>query len=729
MEAVTSDSLNRALQSAYNASSFGRSGCLLSVGSIAVSGSTVTANNIKVALPSLVFENTDETSQVLNGVEITLGSISQEIAIGDTALVTATFSKVNNTDDMYEEFTRIYSGAGSSNDYDFFVRTNELASVVYDEAGTISVGLFYITNVGGSDYEIANYLPSTSVVPEFCSVPNITHYDKLTSYDDNLILPYKTIKAMFDALGTMAAQDADAVAITGGTVANTNNYVTPENLTASLVITSSDMGKLYTAALTDNITITVNDSSVTDFEVGASIELFWKSDTGSHTITFAQSQAQTIIALGSDLRLEDVGSKVNLMYLGSDTWALSQVVTPNSSVDTIDIEVIIKTPAALSGALDSSKVYVIDGEINMGDTEILIPTGGLTLKGLGSNVSKLYSSSDAYTMFTDGTSGDIYISGVTLEVTGTGSQVFDVTGSTGNEAIEMLSVNFNDCTSLGEINGFRQGLEENTGRFGGTPQLTFSGTWTGGYRIGSSIVRNLDSGFSGNLFAEGTSLEFSSRFFANMNIDLPASAAIADFQASNFAEANLFQFQQSIVTRQGAYNPTDANYFPNISEASLEAYFVGNVGALNTFPGGKLTISASAATNIAATGTFVNVAGTYTLSEETHFDEPSNGQLRNISYSPVDFQIYLDASVIADSGDVLRLRIMKYDSSATTSSIIATQTRVVNNLVGGDDIAFFNIDTNVRLEENDYVYLTITNDTDTGNITMQDSSYISIRER
>lgn len=64
-----------------------------------------------------------------------------------------------------------------------------------------------------------------------------------------------------------------------------------------------------------------------------------------------------------------------------------------------DGEIIVKTKEQLSGAIDSTKVYFIDGAIDMGDTEIEVPSGGMYINGHGYGISGLYSSSNNKTLF------------------------------------------------------------------------------------------------------------------------------------------------------------------------------------------------------------------------------------------------------------------------------------------------------------------------------------------
>ena len=114
------------------------------------------------------------------------------------------------------------------------------------------------------------------------------------------------------------------------------------------------------------------------------------------------------------------------------------------------------------------------------------------------------------TLFYSNSSGNVLFNNIFIEVSGNNSQVYNLTSSTGFEAIECNTVNYNNCSSLGTLTNFRQGLELNTGRFGGSPSLTLEGTWLGGFRISTSIVRALGSGMTEPLFKEGSGLKFNS---------------------------------------------------------------------------------------------------------------------------------------------------------------------------------------------------------------------------
>ena len=155
-------------------------------------------------------------------------------------------------------------------------------------------------------------------------------------------------------------------------------------------------------------------------------------------------------------------------------------ITTNAFIS--DAIIRVKT-ASDFGTIDSTKVYVIDGVVDMGSTIIEVPAGGINITGYTFDASKLISSVASHKMFVSavGGSGNVLFTNIGIEVTGASAKVFDLVDVTGFNACEFNLVNFNNCTSLGVIDGYRQGLESGTGRFGGTPELELKGTWIGGY--------------------------------------------------------------------------------------------------------------------------------------------------------------------------------------------------------------------------------------------------------
>lgn len=440
--------------------------------------------------------------------------------------------------------------------------------------------------------------------------------------------------------------------------------------------------------------------------------------------------------LPSYVRYKDITTTVGdeFVYLDSPSDNAPRRISVkdlgSSSFGTLDGRVVVNqsnVATTLGGTIDSTKQYFIDGSIDMSGVTVTVPSTGIFIKGYNLDLSILTCSDNSYTMFDSATAGNVFFQDITVTTSGTASQVFDLTDVTGFNAVELVRVNFNDCTAIGELNGYRQGLETNTGRFGGTPEMTLSGTWLGGYFIDVSIVRSLtDGGYT--LYKAGTGFTMNSRFRTNQNIDLPASASFFDFAPSNFANPSTVQIQGALVSRNGSFDATDTNITPNITQADLASAWSNNIGMSNTFEGGKLTLTTETAT-VLSDGTWSTIAGTWTTSNLEHFDSPSNGELRHLGTSPREYKCIVNFIVDGGANDDIGVRIRKWDNSASSFVDGPEIRRQVNNIVGGRDVAFYNISFNVELDQNDYVFFQVRNNTDNTNITLELESDFVIEER
>lgn len=387
--------------------------------------------------------------------------------------------------------------------------------------------------------------------------------------------------------------------------------------------------------------------------------------------------------------------------------------------------------STLGGVIDPLKEYFIDGIINCAGISVEIPAGGIYISGYNFNLSKIICADASFTMFTSpvGGSGDVLITDIGIEITGVGSKVYDLVSLNGLQAIEIDKVNYNNCTSRGVIDNYRQGLETGTGYFGGTPELTLKGVWVGGFFIETSIVRNLTDG-SYSLFKAGVGFLMSSRFRSNQNIDLPASASFFDFSPSNFVNPSTVDITELIITRNGVFDSEDANLTPNMSKGDLVANWTNNNGLPNTFVGGTATVTTEVATVINTIGVYETLNATlWTATNLEHFDNPSGSQLRHLGNTPREYKITADFTIESSANNELVLRIKKWDNSLSVFVTVHDQRRPVNNLQGGRDVAFFNININTILNENDYIFLEISNQTSTANVTAENDSYYIIEKR
>jgi hypothetical protein len=229
------------------------------------------------------------------------------------------------------------------------------------------------------------------------------------------------------------------------------------------------------------------------------------------------------------------------------------------------------------------------------------------------------------------------------------------------------------------------------------------------------------------LFKEGTLFQMNSRFLTDINCDLPTLAPLCNFVDTNFPNPSTIQVKGAIISRNGAFNANDSNIFPNLSASNLSCDWDNNIGIPNTFVGGTINNTAEVLTVISTQGVAVDLNGTFTTIDLQHFDSPANGQLRHIGINPREYIVNFDFILDGQQNAEYELFLLK--SNGGTPSVEYTQIRVVNNLQGGRDVCYFNGQTSVILNQNDYVFWQVANITGTQNCTLElDSTWI-VKER
>ena len=394
-----------------------------------------------------------------------------------------------------------------------------------------------------------------------------------------------------------------------------------------------------------------------------------------------------------------------------------------SYIRNLESEIIVRRAADLAGTLDSTKVYVIDGIIDMGSQAIEVPSGGLSIIGSTFDISQLTSSENSYTMFTSpvGGSGNLVLKNIGIETSGTTSSVFGLTDATGFNAIEIEAVNFNNCTSLGYLDSYRQGLESGTGRFGGSPELEFRNPWVGGYRTETTITRSVDNGTT--LFKAGTGFAFNGRVILGMNADLNTTGAFCDFADSNINNDESLQLSDCRVTRNGVLSASDTSLYPSIDHTNVKCLWSDNAGLPNTTKYIKAEITTEVQTTISAQNTYYPLLGTFTVETSSHMDQPSNGEFRLLSGNGT-YQIAGDLVIDGTANDVIDIRVTKSTNDGSTWPTEITHIRrQINALVGGRDVAFFPINFIATIQENDRVRIEVENTSGTGNVTAELDSY------
>jgi hypothetical protein len=416
-----------------------------------------------------------------------------------------------------------------------------------------------------------------------------------------------------------------------------------------------------------------------------------------------------------------------------DTLSATELNTIKNVVDANGVDVDLRilnnriivnqanAATTLGGVIDSTKEYFLDGVIDMGANSITIPVGGITIRGYSFGISALISTEASYTLFVSETaiigSGGLDFTDFYITTSGVSSKVYELYDVDGSNAIEVSKVNYNDCTSLGDLHEYRQGLEFDTGRFGGSPSLTLHGTWAGGFRIATSICRGMSDSTEEPLFKAGTAFLMTSRFLTDINCDLGTLQPFCDFATGNFVSPSSLEFVDVLLTRDGVIDPEDTNLTPNITQGDIKSAWKGNHGLHNTFVGGKSDVTVEVETTITTQGDPYVLLGTQVADDLQHFDSPANGQLRFIGSNPIEYTVSWDFVLDGQQNAEYRLDLCR--DRGGVKSIVHSQIRTINNLQGGRDVAYYTGASHEHLWTNDFTYWEVTNLTGTGNCTLE----------
>lgn len=385
-----------------------------------------------------------------------------------------------------------------------------------------------------------------------------------------------------------------------------------------------------------------------------------------------------------------------------------------------DTEIVVREAADLAGTLDSTKVYYIDGAIDMGSTSIEVPEGGLTLVGAGYDISVLYSTADNATLFTSpagGYSGNLNLQYLTLYATGTAAKVFNIDNAGNFGAIEMLVVNLGtfgapgtETTSLGTIDSYRQVFLNGCAIIRCLDGITFDGTMVGGVTIVDSILLSIGAGHT--VFKAGGTLSIAGNVRSNVNAQsINATTTVFDFAPANFTRDQGFILDGA---RFGGDDPV-----PNFLASSTKALFSSCTGISNTYPGGFWSSTAAVATTLTQ-NVATKLLGTTVYEDLVWFSGSASNAYQSETTRVEDYRLHGNLEIQGTKGDALTLTVRVWDDSASGYVDNRTFIRTVNDIGGNAaDVAFFNFETHINgLAYLDRVELWITNTSSSASVTM-----------
>lgn len=381
--------------------------------------------------------------------------------------------------------------------------------------------------------------------------------------------------------------------------------------------------------------------------------------------------------------------------------------TPSSTI-------VVSSAAQLLGDIDSSKLYLIDGAIDLGSGSINVPETGLQLSGLGFDVSSITTTGTMFN-YSGAYSGNLQIADLAL----TSPNVFDLDNDGNSGAIECDRINFVSCASLGELANYRQGLLTGSGVIFCTDGVTMSGTWSGGFAIITSIVIG---GFTGTLFKAGVGLTIDGSFRSDINVlGIASGGAFCDFAPSNILSDGGFSMENVRVS-------DGVVAFPNMPRGDKKARYRNCLGQSNTYPGGQWTITTPAATTINSTNTLVKVSGTTTYEDlQWTTNGGGNNSLTYVSNQRIEVEIKCVLSVSGNNGDQVSVAIRQWDNSASSYINLSKSGAATLNASGrAEGIACF---AYAELDENDRVEVWIENLSAARDVTVLTDGLFGVGER
>lgn len=378
-------------------------------------------------------------------------------------------------------------------------------------------------------------------------------------------------------------------------------------------------------------------------------------------------------------------------------------------------QVLVSQASDITGPLDSSKLYLVDGAIDLGDASIDVPVGGLQIAGLGFDISSLTSTGPIFT-YSGAYSGDIQL----LDLSLTSPSVFDLDNDGNNGAVESTRVNFVSCASLGSLSGYRQGLWSGVGVIFCTDGITLNDTWSGGFAVVDSIIIG---GFTGTMLKTGTGLTFGGSIRSNINaLGLGSGGEVCDFAPSNILSNGGFVMEDVRV-------PQGSNAFPNMPTSSIKARFRNCSGTDNTSVGGECAITATGETVISVADTLYEITATGAGNILEWFSLSNTNRLVYDSDQTIRVSVSGALSFTGSNNDEMRVQIRMWDDSASAYVNVGTEYEATLNGgpsgSRGENVSFYGTAT---MDQNDRIEIWIKNKGGTGNISTV-SGLFYVRER
>ena len=404
---------------------------------------------------------------------------------------------------------------------------------------------------------------------------------------------------------------------------------------------------------------------------------------------------------------------------GRDILNTSDTVTQRKvrSEAELDLYLALPDPTKFSYLLDAEE-FIITKPIVVPGTGV---NGGLTFFGLGNNFTQLKTVTPNISMFEGG--GNLFLNDMIVTCQGTNSRVFGMVSSTNFEAVEMINVNFQNCESLGYLDGFRQGLLINGFMINDKQGLEFRGTWSDGMRISDS--RFIFTPTTGSyMFKSAIGHTFGSRFVTNANSTIGTGSIGFDFTPANFVNDASFQLNEAQFNGGGTY-------VNGITRQSIKSKWSNSVGIQDTYEGGVLRNTTDTTTTVTTQGVYYEMNVVNSVVEQTWFQSNSSTAFHFQYLSSLLLNIRIDLVVSLQSGNnnEIEIEIRKYNAANTAFTAIDTIKMTSNGGALGTRVEPATLPAFTTMNQNERIRVFVRNNTSTTNILVETSSKLIISKR
>lgn len=440
-------------------------------------------------------------------------------------------------------------------------------------------------------------------------------------------------------------------------------------------------------------------------------------------VNYLYCKVKTIeeLLLNSFLKVGD-----NISSLINDVGYLTSLINAaNTEIVVKDITDLLSLyPPNINNEIQlENKTYKFDSQnFDITGYTLLGHPDGTTLTGYSQNINCLKSTEDNISLIK--TSGNLFIKHLEIQVTGANSEVININGGTGFEALDMFYCSFINCTKLGTLNNIRQLFWEAGFANNFSEGFLLQGDWLGGVTVKDTRCTGVISYiFKGDVNFTCSSIR------SNISASLLTGSVAWDFDYNMFNNDASYQLEGGRYEGTGKMVSNFTTGDTTITKNSRKSFFKNNKGNLgeNTFIGIEWIVTSQVETSLTF-NVLTKLEGVVAYSNEVNFISSGNNTIIYNSNITQLFNIQGSIYLLGGANDIVDLYVRKWNNITSSYENIQIIRRLIVNSQAGEDVAEFNFFTSIELSFGDRIELWVVNLTDSSNVTMINTSKLKISE-